>query len=191
MLTKKHFMRLNRVTHRDLGYFCSAFIIAYCFSGIALNHIDEWNPDFIIEKRTIALPQNMATAQVPLEEITPEQVTHLGSLVGETDYRTYDVPAPGHLKIYFKDATLHARFFDRVAEYEKVKRRPIFYEANVLHRNGVKIWRWGSDLFASGLILVNLTGLFILRGKYGFGRRGWWLMTAGLLPPAIVLTFQG
>ena len=47
--------RLNIATHRDLGYFFSSLIITYCLSGLALNHINEWNPDFIIEKQKIEI----------------------------------------------------------------------------------------------------------------------------------------
>ena len=47
--------RLNLATHRDLGYFFSSMILVYCISGIALNHVDDWNPDFVIHKKTIAI----------------------------------------------------------------------------------------------------------------------------------------
>jgi hypothetical protein len=34
---------------------------------------------------------------------------------------------------------------------------------------------------------VNLTGLFVLRGKHGLGARGRWLVAAGALPPLLAL----
>ncbi|MBP7949340.1 MAG: hypothetical protein KA004_06765 [Verrucomicrobiales bacterium] len=47
--------RLNANLHRDIGYFLSGLIFIYCLSGIALNHVDDWDPDFVIHKRTITL----------------------------------------------------------------------------------------------------------------------------------------
>jgi hypothetical protein len=74
--------------------------------------------------------------------------------------------------------------------YEEVRRRPIFYEANLLHRNSISGWKWASDVFAIALTLINLTGLLVLRGRYGFGGRGKWLTLAGALPPAAMLVMQ-
>lgn len=45
--------RWNNVLHRDVGYLLTAFVLAYCLSGLALNHADAWNPDFVIQKRTV------------------------------------------------------------------------------------------------------------------------------------------
>ena len=37
------------------------------------------------------------------------------------------------------------------------------------------------------LILVNVTGLLVLKGKHGLTVRGKWLIATGALPPAIAL----
>jgi len=39
----------NRIIHRDLGYIFFGMSIIYGLSGIALNHIGDWNPDYIIK----------------------------------------------------------------------------------------------------------------------------------------------
>jgi hypothetical protein len=62
---------------------------------------------------------------------------------------------------------------------------------NVLHRNSLKAWRWLSDAFSILLVLVNVTGLLILRGRHGLTARGKWLIAAGLLPPAVALVAFG
>ncbi|HEX2898560.1 MAG TPA: PepSY-associated TM helix domain-containing protein, partial [Bacteroidia bacterium] len=67
----------------------------------------------------------------------------------------------------------------------------VFYQANVLHRNSLKGWKWMADVFAVLLIVLSLTGLFVLKGKYGLGGRGKWLVAAGLLPPlAAILIYE-
>lgn len=180
--TVKKIRRLNIELHRDLGYFFSALIIAYCFSGIALNHIDSWNPDFIIHKKEVALPRTYTR-----EEVTPEVIAAFGKLVGEANYKVFDFPTHDQVKIYYDNASFHIRLNDKKGNYESVSRRPLFYQANVLHRNSVKGWKWAADVFAFMLIAINVTGLFVLKGKHGLTGRGKWLIAAGSIPPIAVL----
>jgi hypothetical protein len=102
-----------------------------------------------------------------------------------------DVPTEGQVKIYYESASLHLHLAERRGSYERVSRRPVFYEVNVLHRNSLQAWRWFSDAFSVLLVVVNLTGLLILRGRHGLGARGKWLVAAGLLPPALALVAFG
>lgn len=74
--------------------------------------------------------------------------------------------------------------------YEKVSRRPLFYQVNVLHRNSVEWWKWASDLFALMLIAITVTGMFMLRGNNGLKGRGKWLLAAGAMPPLIAVIAQ-
>jgi hypothetical protein len=173
--------RLNIATHRDFGYFFSALIIIYCVSGLALNHIDEWNPDFIIERKDIKLITQLSNP------LTTENIENLGKEVGEASYKVYDIPAPGKAKIYYDNATLLVDLVDGTGQYEKISRRPVFYQANVLHRNSLRGWKWVSDIFGVMLILISVTGLFILKGEKGVVGRGKWFMAAGLLVPVIAL----
>lgn len=183
---KKRLRKLNVATHRDLGYFFSALIIIYCLSGIALNHMDIWNPDFIIQRQTILFSENYTR-----DNITSDDIQSLSKVVGEENIKVYDFPTSNQVKIYYDNASLHVNFTDKEGVYEKISRRPVFYHVNVFHRNSIKGWQWASDVFAFLLITINITGLFILKGKYGIGGRGKWLIAAGLLIPFIVLVASG
>lgn len=174
--------RLNVAVHRDIGYVCASLILAYCLSGIAVNHIGDWNPDFVITKHSVSLPQPLAK-----EEITRERIVEFGRLVDEDTYKVYDFPTADQVKIYYDNASLHLHFTTGQGTYERVSRRPMLYQVNALHLNRLKGWKWASDLFALMLIVLSLTGLFVLRGKYGLARRGRWLVLAGLLPPIFAL----
>jgi hypothetical protein len=178
----KNIRSLNAAAHRDFGYFFSSLIIVYCLSGIALNHVDDWNPDFIITKETVKISGNYSAST-----ITKEQIAELGKQVGETEYKVYDLPTHDQVKIYYDNASLHANFTTHTALYERVSRRPLFYQVNVLHRNSLKGWKWASDVFAFMLIVINITGLFILKGKNGISGRGKWLIALGFLPPVIAI----
>ena len=76
----------------------------------------------------------------------------------------------------------HLNFTSRKGLYEHISKRPLFYEVNAIHRNSLHGWKWASDVFAILLILITLTGLFILKGKHGLGGRGKWLLAAGFAP---------
>lgn len=181
----KKIRKLNIATHRDLGYFFSSLILVYCISGIALNHVDDWNSDFILTKQNIAIDSVYNAKQV-----TQEKIKKFGNLVGEDNYKVFDFPTTDQVKIYYKSASLHVYLSQKKAIYEQVSKRPVFYQVNVLHRNSLKGWKWASDIFAVLLIVINITGLFVLKGKHGITGRGKWLIAAGIVPPVIALIIQ-
>ncbi len=174
--------RLNIVTHRDVGYILSSMILIYCISGLALNHIDDWNPDFILKKDTVSLGRSYVK-----DEVDNKALHAFAQKVGQEKWKVHDFPTSDQLKVYFDDASLHVYLLKGYGVYEHVSRRPIFYESNVLHRNSVKGWKWVSDIFAVLLIVVNVSGLFILRGKTGISGRGKWLILGGLIPPLVAI----
>ena len=179
---KKRLRKLNRATHRDLGYIVSTLIIIYCLSGLALNHVDDWNPDFVIHKKEISLPED-----IDLDNLSTADILELSLLVGEEHYKVFDKPTPDQLKIYYDNASLHLNQRTGKGSYERISRRAIFYQSNVLHRNSLRGWKWVSDLFALVLILISITGLFILKGKNGLKGRGKWLIAAGAAIPLIAI----
>lgn len=181
-INRETLARLNVAAHRDIGYTCASLILAYCLSGIAVNHIGDWNPDFVIIKQTVALPRLLTK-----EQITPALIEEFGRLVKEDSYKIYDFPTSDQVKIYYDNASLHLNLTTGEGTYEKVSRRPLLYQVNALHLNRLQGWKWVSDVFALVLIVLSLTGLFILRGKYGLARRGRWLVLAGLVPPIVAL----
>lgn len=181
-VAKMNIRRLNIVLHRDIGYFASGLILVYCISGLALNHIDDWNPDFIIVKSSIEIPKSFTK-----DEVTDERVTEFGAIVGEKDYKIFDFPTSSQVKIYYDNASLLVNLETRQGTYEKVTRRPLVFQTNILHRNSVKGWKWASDVFAILLILINITGLFILKGRNGIIGRGKWFIVAGMLPPVVAV----
>ena len=135
-----------------------------------------------IEVDTIAIKEKYAP-----KELTVDVINRFGKLVGEDKFKVYDTPNANRVKVYYENASLLIDFSDGVGIYEKVTRRPVFFQSNVLHRNSLKGWKWASDIFATMLILISVTGLFILKGKKGISGRGKWLIAAGGLPPLIAL----
>jgi hypothetical protein len=179
----KNIRSLTIAAHRDFGYFFSVLIIVYCLSGIALNHVNDWNSDFIIQRDSVPITKEYRTDELNKKET----ILELGKLVGQDSYKVYDFPTPDQVKIYYDNASLHVNFTFQSAIYEQVARRPLFYQVNVLHRNSLKEWKWAADIFAVMLIVINLTGIFMLKGKYGISGRGKWLIAAGTIPPVVAI----
>lgn len=172
--------------HRDLGYFFTGVLLVYAFSGLAVNHVDDWDPSFAVERREVRfeLPRDRA-------QVTEEAVLALLEPLGEANnLRGFDFPSASKVKIYLKDGSIVARLADGRAEYESIRRRPLLYHANALHLNPVKWWKAFSDVFAVGLIVIAITGVCVARGRYGLAGRGKWLIGAGLVAPlAAMLAF--
>ncbi|MCC6575629.1 MAG: PepSY-associated TM helix domain-containing protein [Planctomycetes bacterium] len=170
--------------HRDIGYFFTGVILVYAVSGLALNHVDDWNPNFVIERRQVAL-------ELPADrgEVTRDTVLRAIEPLGVAPtFLSFDFPTPHQIKIYLKDGSITSALGSVEGQLETIRRRPLLYEANSLHLHPRNWWRWFSDLFAASLIIIALTGLFVLRGKNGLAGRGKWLAAAGIaLPVAAML----
>lgn len=175
--------KLNRVVHRDLSYFFAGMVLIYSISGIALNHLHQWNPNYSIEKKlfTVELPAdtaniNKAVLSTLFEPHTPEKVL------------SYYYPNKNRLKAFINKGNITIDLNSGEAKLELVKRRPFFAEINFLHYNTARKW-WTifSDIFAVSLITITITGLFLVKGKNGIRRRGAILMGVGLILPLIAL----
>ena len=42
--------RWNNLLHRDVGFLCIGLTLLYVISGVAVNHIKEWNPSYSVER---------------------------------------------------------------------------------------------------------------------------------------------
>lgn len=181
-MKKIKWRKWNRAIHRDLGYFFFAMSIIYGLSGIAINHLDDWNPNYVVTHKQIVLGQ-------PLDpDITKDEVIRLLEEYDEAEnYKKHYFPTTNTLKVFLDGGSALINTATGIGQIEKIKRRPVFHAVNWLHYNPKKWWTWFSDAYAIGLIILAVTGLFILRGKNGITRRGAWITAAGIVIPIIFL----
>ena len=172
-----------RILHRDLGYFFAGLVIIYCISGIALNHNHQWNPNYIITKHEIAVNLPTDTSQITLEIIKEILLKH-----DEKQVMSFYYPKNDQIKVFVKNGTATISLNDGNAVIEKIRKRPFFSQLNYLHYNTARKW-WTifSDIFAFSLIVITITGLFLVKGRNGITRRGAILGIIGLLFPILVL----
>lgn len=175
--------KLNRVTHRDIGYLITGLTLIYALSGIALNHKHDWNPNYIVE-------QELFKTDIQFTRDADNEVK-VAALLKDLDedkkYKTSYFPAGNKLTIFLVGGTVQVNTETGEGYREVVGKRPVFYQANFLHYNPGVWWKWFSDIFCVALILVTITGLFIIKGKNGITGRGAILTAAGIILPIVFL----
>ena len=171
--------KLLRILHRDFGYFIVGMTVVYALSGIYLNHRHDFNPDYKIFITDFHV-------QLPSEEvITPDDVElALESVNEDVVYKKHYINNEGKIKVFIEngEAVIDPETGKGTMQY--LQQRPFIFSINILHRATIgTIWKWVSDIMAVILIFVAVSGLFILKGKRGFNRWGWWLVIAGIVVP--------
>ena len=179
--------RWNNIIHRDLGYLCFGLTIIYVISGVAVNHIHDWNPTYKIEK----VKSNIVPVLIEGRVVTDQEVRNiLEKLEIGPEFKKTFQPNSDSLKIYQEGNIINVELLTGNVVQEKAAKRPFLFQVNFLHLNHPKrLWTWFADLYAICLGILALTGLFVLRGKKGISGRGAWLTAAGFILPLFFLLF--
>lgn len=177
-----------RAVHRDVGYFLTAFVLAFAISGIAVNHIHEWNPSYARETTAVSIGPLLAAGADPaatpdLDALEREVVARVP--LDRADVRGRHREGPRRFKVFLDEGgEVSVDPATGEGTMLRVRRRPFLFELNVLHLNHLKgAWTWVSDAFSVLLASLAVTGLFMLKGSTGLGGRGKWLVAAGLAVP--------
>lgn len=179
-MAKNSWRKWFRIIHRDFGYLFFGVTLVYAISGIAINHLDDWNPNYIITTKDIKTDLRHGAAKSDI-------INMLKDFGEEDGYKNHYFPDRNNLKIFLKNGNVYVNLNSGNGLIEKNKRRPVFREMNYLHYNPIKWWTWFSDLYAGALIVLAITGLFLVRGKKGITGRGAWLTVLGIIIPIIYL----
>ncbi|RJP57621.1 MAG: hypothetical protein C4543_09455 [Ignavibacteriales bacterium] len=173
-----------RILHRDIGYLSVGLIIVYGISGIAVNHINDWNPNYIIEKDSVNI--NILSDSVLTDDA---MITHIKSELNISDsVNSFFRNGPASIQLFFNRKTVSANVELGKVEIETVNDRTVFRETNFLHLNNPKkVWTYVADLFAVGLVFLAISGMFMIRGKNGITGRGKYLVAISILIPVLFL----
>jgi hypothetical protein len=178
----KKLRQFNRATHRDLGYFFVFLILIYSISGIAINHLDDWNPNYYVDSTAY---QTQAITQVN-EAVFKQILDEIGI---DNPYRSYFEQDAENVKVFVKNGSLQIHKPTGRIQSEILKRRPILHTFNWLHYNPNAVWKWFSDIFAVALIILAISGMFILKGPKGLKWRGTILIALGVILPVVFLLY--
>lgn len=183
--------KIFRWIHRELGYFFATMAIIYGISGIALNHRGDWNPDMVVTRKTETLPDSFA-----ITNFNQSEAEAILKLIDEADtYKKHYSPTDSTIKIFFNvsggNGSVEINLNSRQLLIEKLERRFFFYPINRMHRNSFRqLWTWFSDLFALSMIIFAITGIFMMKGKYGLSKHGiYWVIAGTLIPIALYFIY--
>ena len=170
-----------RNLHRDAGYLVVGLTFVYALSGIAVNHIADWDPNYhnFQESHEFQdLPKEAVQAQAFLER-------KLDLPKAESAYD--DVP--GELSLVYADRNLQVDLESGKVEVDGQQARFILKAINFLHLNrGKRAWTIIADGYAVLLLFLAFSGLLLVPGKKGLLGRGAYLVLLGIaLPIAYVL----
>jgi len=174
----------NNLLHRDIGYLCVGLTIVYAVSGVAVNHMRDWNPNFSVRRTSANV--GPVTAENPR---SPDVIRGILAQLGESpEYRDSFRPDSATLEIFLENGTVTVDLASGDVELERVKSRTGIREANFLHLNHArKLWTYTADLYAVALAFLAISGMFVIKGKKGIKGRGAWLTGIGVAVPIVFL----
>ena len=182
---KKRWRLWLRAIHRDIGYLAVGFTVIYALSGIAMNHIDDWDPNFHATEitRTItpisdALSDDDAARQIAAAAGTSgklDDIYRAGDEVRLTYASGNKVTAIGSTVTI---QTRRDRLFFRVADWLHATR-------------GKQAWKYIADAYEILLLYLAISGIFMIKGKLGLRWRGATLIAIGLAGPVGYLVLSG
>lgn len=176
------FRRVCRFLHREFGFLAVGLTLVYAVSGIAVNHVDAWNPNYRLGQSTLEIggldPGAADLEAQALRRLAPPEPV-------KATWRS----APDRLLVIVEGATYEIELPGGRTLRRGHVERPFFFDLNYLHLNHAKgAWTWVADAYAGILALLALTGLFLVQGRRGLaGRGGVWLAIGILLPLAWVV----
>lgn len=174
-----------RALHRDLGYLGVGLTLVYALSGLAVNHVADWDPSF----RTVARAHLLGPLPTDAEAAARRVLAELR--LTETPREIYS-SGDDQVDIVFDRSTLHVTPSSGKVLEEGQAPRPFLRAANWLHLNrGKRAWTYVADAYAGILLYLAISGLFMLAGRKGLVGRGAVLALLGAAVPIGYVVMSG
>lgn len=173
-----------RNIHRDFGYFYLGLIISFAFSGIMMNHRENWHPEkYTTSTKTIQV--NLPKVEA---ELTEEFAENLAIMLRIDDKLKRQIVKKGNFRMMFENTEVEIEIESGKGEITEFKKTPLISHTMKLHKNTSNWWIYYSDIFGISLITIAITGaMMVTVGKNTFKKRGWKLALAGILFPILFL----
>ena len=179
--------KLFRALHRDIGYVAVALTIAYAVSGLAVNHLDDWNPNYRFAERAIDIGPLPAVSPAELEAIVVDKLA-----LDRAAVRGHFQETATELRVFLPEGQ-EARLDVRTGRgtLKTITTRAVLFEVNSLHLNNLKgVWTYVADVFALALMVLAITGMTMMKGDRGLAGRGKWFVGAGLALPVGFIVYM-
>lgn len=185
---RKRWRAWLRSFHRDIGYLAVGLTFVYAISGIAINHIDDWNPNFVTGERTHELTGPIPKGEA---EATREVLRQL-DIDATPKLDDFYMASDTELEITLNRRTLQVDL-DTMTVVDRYEKPRFFLRvANWLHYNrGKKAWTAIADFYAFFLLFLAVSGAFMLKGRKGLIGRGGIMIAIGVAVPVVYVTMSG
>jgi hypothetical protein len=175
-----------RAIHRDAGYFAVGLTLVYALSGLAVNHIADWDPSF---RQISGTRQLKAPLPSDAEAAGKQVLAELG--IKQTPREVY-AAGQNAVDIVFDHRTLHVSTSSGKVVEEGQSPRFILRVANWLHLNrGKRAWTYVADSYAVMLLYLAVSGLFMIPGRKGLLGRGALIAALGAAIPIGYVVWSG
>ena len=179
------FRKVCRWLHRELGFLAVGLTLIYGISGIAVNHTHHWDANY---HRNVEESWIEPVGLGPTEAVTPQVLERLN--LTEPIKSTWRA-GKEKLQVFVPNATLDVNIVTGEVLRHGYAERPVLYDLNYMHLNtGKSPWTGISDAYAGVLIILAVTGIFLVRGSKGLAGRGGVLMGLGFVLPLIYILFE-
>jgi hypothetical protein len=159
--------------------------VVYAASGIAVNHIADWDPNFRSYERTHELGPLAGSD----DEIAKTVLARLE--ISDAPQEVYRA-SEDQLDVVLDRRTLHVDPRSGRVVDEGQRPRLLLRVANWLHLNrGKKAWTWIADGYAGALLLLAVTGMVMLPGRKGLLGRGGIFVLLGIAIPVAYVHWSG
>lgn len=167
-----------------MGYVAVGLTFVYAVSGLAVNHIADWDPNFENTTRELDVKIDGARSDDAIAAVVAQALRIQGT--PKEVYREGD-----DLEVLYDHRTLHVNLTSGHVLEEAQRPRFFVRVANWLHLNrGKKAWKYFADGYAAGLLLLATSGLLMLPSKRRFLNRKNLFVGIGIAIPVLYVTLS-
>ncbi len=183
---KKRWRGWLRAIHRDVGYLAVGFTVIYAVSGLAINHIKDWDPNFTSIENTITIAP--IPAELPDDEAVKLVLAAAGTGTPDDVFRAGD-----EIRLSYQSGAQVTAVGDTGEVTVQARTPRLFLRVvNWLHYNRGKVaWTYLADAYAVLLLYLAISGMFMIKGRLGLRWRGLVLVGLGIAVPASYVILSG
>ena len=174
------FRKICRWIHEELGFLAVGLILVYAISGVAVNHAHQWDANYALTTETFAIE---APGTGPTGEIQDLVVSRLN--LQEPIKNTWRA-SESEFQVFLENGQFDVNLVTGEVHKKGFKKRPLLFDLNFMHLNSGKApWTGIADAFAGILIVLAVTGIFLVKGRRGLAGRGGLVLGLGFLLPIV------
>jgi hypothetical protein len=174
------FRKWCRTFHRELGFLAVGLTLVYAISGIAVNHAHHWDANYERTQEVFAIEPPGTGPTADIEPLVMKQLAL--DVPVKTTWRASET----QFQVFLEGGGIDVDLVTGEVIRHGFAKRPLLFDVNFMHLNSGKApWTGIADVYAGMLIVMALTGIFLVRGRKGLSGRGGVLMALGFLLPIV------